>query len=176
MHTLTFTEDDHITFQLYEASTNTVKVKSRRKSFLILLGLSLLLALYGYLKEETFMMYYGFLCTFLVLCFGNIYLRWRHKRHYTKQVRNHLKLQSEEIVRIEVMDDHIRMIDKISDSKVRISEITEVNEIEAYYFFKLSIGPKLVIPKTIPALNEELNVMIRRHDIPHVVQLDWKWR
>lgn len=176
MHSLTLTENDHIIFQLYEASTNPVKIKSRKKSYFFLLVLSLLVICYGYLKNETFLMYYGLFCTFLVLCFGNFYLQWRHKRHYTKQVKNNLNCQSVESVQVEIVDDHIRVIDKVSDSSVKISEITEVNEIKDYFFLKLSTGLNLIIPKTVSALNDEVNVMIKNHNIPHVVQLDWKWR
>ncbi|NQX42984.1 YcxB family protein [Pedobacter steynii] len=138
--------------------------------------MSLLLACYGYLKEGVFLMYYGLFCTFLVLCFGNIYLRWRHKRHYKKHVKNNFNCQSEESVQIKIIDDHIRMIDSASDSNVKISEIKAVNEIKDYYFLKLSTGPNLIIPKTLTSLNNEVNEMIRNHNIPHFVQLDWKWR
>lgn len=176
MHSLTLTENDHIMFQLYEASTNPVKIKSRKKSFFILLALGLLVVCYGYLKNETFLMYYGLICTFLVFCFGNIYLGWRHKRHYTKHVKNNGYGQPEETVQVEISNDQIRMIDKVSDSSVKISEITLVNEIKDYYFLKLSTGPNIIIPKIVPSLNDEVNVMIKNHNIPHAIQLNWKWR
>jgi hypothetical protein len=176
MHILTLAENDFIMFQLYEASTNPLKIKSRKRSFLTLLVLSLLVICYGYLNNESFLMYYGVFCTFLVLCFGNIYLRWRHKRHYTKHVKNNFNGQSDESVQVEIMDNQIRMIDKVSDSIVKISEIRLVNEIKDYYFVKLSTGPNLIIPKSVPSLNNEVNAMIRNHNIPHIVQLDWKWR
>lgn len=176
MHTFTLNENDFINFHLYEASTNPSKIKSRKKSFFILLVLSLLTVFCGYLKDEIPLMYYGLFCAFLVLCFGNIYLRWRHKRHYTRHVKNNFNCQSEESVQIEIIDDHIRMIDSASDSNVKISEIKVVNEIKNYYFLKLSTGLNLVIPKTLSSLNDEVNAMIRNHNIPHFVQLDWKWR
>lgn len=167
MHTLTLTENDHIMFQLYEASTNPLKIKLRRKSFFILLALSLLVIGYGYLKDEVFLIYYGLFCTFLVICFGNIYLRWRNKRHYSRHVKNNSNGQSEQAVQIEISKEQIRLIDKVSDSYVKISEIRSVNEIKDYYFLKLSTGPNLIIPKTISALNAEVNAMINQHNIPH---------
>lgn len=176
MHTITLTENDHIMFQLYEASTNPLKIKLRKKSFFIMLALALLVGFYGYLKNETFLMYYGLVCTSLVLCFGNIYLGWRHKRHYTKHVKNNSKGNPEETVQIEISNNQIRMIDKVSDSSIKISEITLVNEIKDYYFLKLSTGPNVIIPKTSSGLNDEVNVMIKNYNIPHAVRLDWKWR
>ena len=67
-------------------------------------------------------------------------------------------------------------IDKVSDSSVRISEITLANEIKDYYFLKLSTGPHMIIPKIVPSLNKEVNAMIKNYNIQHTVQLDWKWR
>jgi|GEM_PF-2208652 len=110
----------------------------------------------SYLKNETFLVYYGLFCTFLVLCFGNIYLGWRHKRHYTKHVKNVRNGHPEETVEVEINNDQIRMIDKVSDSSVKISEITLVNEIRDYYFLKLSTGSNVIIPKTLSVLNDEV--------------------
>jgi len=176
MHTFTLTENDYIMFQLHEASTNPVKIKSRKKSFFILLALSLLTICYGYLKDEIFLLYYGLFCTLLVLCFGNVYLRWRHKRHYSRHVKNNNNGQSKESVQIEISNEQIRIIDKVSDTHIKISEITLVNEINDYYFLKVSTGPSLIIPKTVALLNNEVNAMIKNHNITHVVKLDWKWR
>ena len=176
MYSLTLTENDRIMFQLYEASNNPIKIKARKKTLLILIGLSLLVIIHGYLKNETSQIYYGLFCMFLILCFGNIYLRWRYKRHYTKHVKNNSNGQPDETVQIEISNDQMRMIDKVSDSSVRISEITLVNEIKDYYFLRLSTGTDMIIPKTVPSLNREVNDMIKNHNIQHAVQLDWKWR
>jgi hypothetical protein len=175
MNTFTLTEKDHIIFQLYEASTNPIKIKSRRKSFFTLLILSLLVICLGYLKNEAFMIYYGLLCTLIVLCFGNLYLRWRSKRHYIRHVKNYINGESQETVQVEIVNDQIRVIDKVSESFIKISEIILVNEIKEYYFLKLSTGPNLVIPKTVASLNDEVNTMIKKYNIAHVIQLNWKW-
>ena len=175
MNTFTLTEKDHITFQLFEASTNPIKIKSRRKSFFNLFVLSLLVICMGYYKNETFLMYYGIFCTLIVLCFGNLYLKWRSKRHYIKHVKNYINAEHQEIVQVEISNDQIRVLDKVSDSNIKISEITLVNEIKEYYFMKLSTGPNLIIPKTISPLNDEVNTMIKKHNIAHVIELDWKW-
>lgn len=175
MNTFTLTEKDHIIFQLYEASTNPIKIKSRRKSFFTLLALSLLVICMGYFKHETFLMYYGLLCTLIVLCFGNLYLKWRSKRHYIRHVKNYINGESQETVQVEIRNDQITVIDKVSESNIKISEIILVNEIKEYYFLKLSTGPNLIIPKMISSLNDEVNTMIKKHNIAHVIELDWKW-
>ena len=154
---------------------NPVKRKARKTSFLILLGLAVMVAFFGYQTEHHFLMYYSFFCLLVVLCFGNIYLRWRHKIHYTKHVKNRLKDNPTEIVEIEITEDQISVIDRVSNSTIKISEITVVNEISSHYFLTLSTATHLIIPKTIPALNGEVDAMIRKVNIPHVINLDWKW-
>jgi hypothetical protein len=78
-------------------------------------------------------------------------------------------------VQVEIVNDQIRVIDKVSESFIKISEIILVNEIKEYYFLKLSTGPNLVIPKTVASLNDEVNTMIKKYNIAHVIQLNWKW-
>jgi len=176
MYSLTLSETDHIIFQLYEASTNPAKRKSRKKSHLTLLALALLVVVLGYQKGDDFLMYYGIFCSILVICFGNVYLRWRHKNHYTKHVKNKLKGLSEETVQIEIRDDQIKVIDRVSDTSLKIAEITLVDEIKSHYFLKLSTGSSIVIPKSNPALNKEVTTMIGNFNIQHNVVLDWRWR
>jgi hypothetical protein len=176
MYSLTLSETDHITFQLYEASTDSVKRKSRKKSLLIFLALGPLVILLGHLKEDVFLMYYGIFCSILVICFGNLYLRWRHKKHYVRHVKNKLKDLPEEIVEIEIKDGLIIFIDRTGNANIKISEITLVNEIRTHYFLKLSTGPSIVIPKSNPALNQEVVAMISNFNIQHIITLDWKWR
>lgn len=176
MHSLTLSETDYITFQLYEASTNFLKRKSRRKSFFILLALGMMIIISGYLDEKGFMMYYGIFFSLLIVFFGNAFQRWYHKRHYVRHVKNTRKSQSEEIVQLEFKGDHINVKDRVANSIVKISEITQVDEIGTHYFLKVSTGQYLMIPKTNDALNREVSRMINDFKIPHVVDLNWKWR
>ena len=175
IHAITLTETDHLTFQLYDASNNPLKRKSRRTTFLILLALAMLVIFWGNRTENDFMCYYGVFCTILVLCFGNMYLRWRHKKHYAKHVKQQFVGRQEETVQIEIFDDHIRTVDDIVDSHVKISEIATVIEIKDYNFVKLSNAQTLIIPKSSVSLNGEIDEMIKKHNISHVKQLEWKW-
>lgn len=108
---------------------------------------------FGYLENDTFSLYYGLVTLFLILCFGRMYLGWRHKRHYSKHVKNNSHGHPEETVQIEISDDKMRVVDRVSDSSIKISEIILASEIKDYYFLKLSTGTKMIIPKTLPVLN-----------------------
>lgn len=176
MYKFTLTGNDQVNFQLFEASTNPVKIKNRRRSFYVLLGLSFFVILFGFQKNDDFLMFYGVFCAVLVLCFGKVYLRWRHKKHYTSQIKNQLGPDYIEDVQIQINHDDIRVVDRAMDSQVKVTEIKQVDEIQEYYFLKLDTGPCLIVPKTDDRLNHEVVNMARTHGIPHVVRLDWKWR
>lgn len=175
MHTLTLSENDHLIFQLYDSSTNPVKIKSRRRSVCILFLISLLASFYGYITGEKFLMYYGLFCAPLVLCFSHIYFKWRLKMHYTQQIRNTFNKQADHSFQIDFQTNNIKMIDKAVDSTVQICEIKEVNEIQSHYFLKYGNAQYLVIPKINAVLNADINTMINNHHIPSNIQLDWKW-
>ncbi|NRF37224.1 hypothetical protein [Pedobacter foliorum] len=175
-HTLTLKQDDHITFQLYEASTDPFKIKKRRKSYLIMLTMGFFFILFSYLNGDNFLFYYAISCTFLFAILGNSYLRWRHKKHYVSHVKNIRKGIFDERVQIEIGEGVIKMADKTGDSHLKISEISLVNEITEFYFLKISTGPTFILPKRNIALNEEVNTMIKNYNIPHTINLDWKWK
>ncbi|WP_169304340.1 YcxB family protein [Pedobacter frigoris] len=78
-------------------------------------------------------------------------------------------------MQIEIGDERIRVIDDASDSSVKLSEVKSVDEIRDIYFLKLSPGQVLVIPKTIPELNKEIETIIQKFNIKHVQDLGWKW-
>ena len=41
---------------------------------------------------------------------------------------------------------------------------------------KISTGYTLIVPKTNAALNQEIADIIKINNIPHVKNLDWKWK
>ena len=77
--------------------------------------------------------------------------------------------------KIAIGEEHIRTMNSSIDITAKIADIKTVNEIQDQYFIKLSSGPALIIPKKSAALNAEIEAMIRRFNLAHVKQLDWKW-
>lgn len=174
-HQITRYENDFIIYQLYEASTNPITKKSRKRGYFILIVMFLLLAIFGYQTGNKFMLYYGLALTALAAIFGNTYIKWRHKNHYTKHVKNVYKNSFGEQTEIEILSDLMRAQDKTGSSDTRIDEIAVIDEIANHYFIKITTGHVLIVPKTNTALNEEIQAMIEEHNIPHVQQPDWKW-
>lgn len=174
--TVTITEHDHITFQLYDASINELKISNRRKSWFYLILLGVLMMLVGKIAESNFLIYYGVFFSVLAIAFGNIYLRWRHKRHYTSHTKNYRKGVGDEIVHLEIAGDVIKMNNRTGDSNLKISEFQVVEEIGSHYFMKISTGYTLIVPKTNAALNQEIVDIVKIYNIRHVKNLDWKWK
>jgi len=174
-HQITRYENDFIIFQLYEASTNPLTRRSRKRGYFILIIMFLLLAIFGYQAGNKFMLYYGLALTALAALFGNVYIKWRHKNHYTKHVKNVYKNSFGEQTEIEILNDLMRAKDKTGSSDTKIDEIEVVDEISSHYFIRVTSGHVLIVPKNNTALNEEIQTMIEKHKIPHVKQPDWKW-
>ena len=175
IHTVSITDDDHIAFQLFDSSTNALKIKNRRKSwiFIILFGVITMLA--GYTLDHNFLMYYGVVFTVLGVVFGNVYLKWRYKRHYVSHVKNYRKDVSDEVLEVEIVGDLIKTSDQSGDITVKISEIKVAEETANHYFLRISTGYTLIIPKTDIDLNAEVDKLIKQNNIPHTQLLDWKW-
>ena len=175
-HTITLTADDYIAFQLYDASTNPIKRKKRRRGYFRLIVIFAGASIISLIKENDFFFYYFLTVTLISICFGNVYLGWRHKRHYTKFVENAYSGKDNELVRIEIGPDKIFISDKTGESNLNITAIVQSSETAKHFFIKISTGPTLIIPKTEPTLNEDISEMIKSHNILYVPALDWRWK
>ncbi len=175
-HTLTITQQDHIAFQLYEASTNPLKKKARKRSYYSLIIIVVCLMIISYLGQHTFLFYYAFFCSLLSIFFGQLYLRWRHKRHYVKHVKNNFKDSDTEDATFEIDGEVINIEDRTGESKLKIQEIRKIDETGNHYFIRIGPGPVLIIPKVSPELNTEMKDMISAYKIDTTSHLDWKWK
>lgn len=176
MTTYMLSENDFLTFLLYEASINQKKIKKRKRSVWILTGLMLLCTLYFYFKDNTFLSVYFLIAAIAAFLFGGKYMSWSFKRHCSNYVKDHAQHMLNEQIQIDIKEDTLQTIDKAGQSEVKITEITEVDEISGYYFIRISTGQFLTVPKTNDALNRELSEMIRKHNLKHNLRLDWKWK
>jgi hypothetical protein len=68
----------------------------------------------------------------------------------------------------------------MGDSKYKVKEIAEVNEIEDYIFIKLTTSESFIIPKNkisnLDNLNERLMKIVSDLGINHNIDLNWRWR
>ena len=174
MHIYFLTKADLLTFQLYEASTNPKKKNKKMKGVWLLTGFFTLIAGSGYFNDNKFMLIYFSVCAILTVFLGPFYMAWKYKRHYTHYVDDTFKCINGE-VKMKIGDLYIEEADQISESRFKISEITEVNEISTHYFIKVSSGQSIIITKENKELNNDIKQLIVHHKLKHNLMLDWKW-
>ena len=175
-HTLTLTENDFTNFQLYEASKNAEKIKSRRKGYFLLLAIGIVFVFTGYFQHNNFMFYYAIFCVVFIALFYYRYSKFTLKRHYTKYVKNTYSGAFNQSYNLEITDELLKTEDKTGISDINLAEVTSITEISTQFFIKISTGPSLIIPKVSTALNNEIAQLIERKGIPYVNQLDWRWK
>jgi len=107
-------------------------------------------------------------------------MRKRYLRHFERYVDENLKNRFGKHVSLIFGEEFIDTTDYMGESKLKINEITEVNEIDNYIFLKFSSGESLIIPKIIINQKNEFNNFIKnlvqKLKIQHNVDLNWKWR
>jgi hypothetical protein len=170
----TLLEEDFLAFQLFNVST-VGNLKKRKRRAQILLPVSFLaLAVMFYLDANTVMSLYFVGCAVVFALFYGRYMRWRYKQHYIKQVKRYYSGLFGNQIELQLLDDHLFSQDKSGEVKVKLTEITVVNEIETHFFLLVSNANSLIIPKNKVDVSQlknrfqELNISINEH-------LDWAW-
>ena len=130
-------------------------------------------------SEKTWLMYYFLVLGVVAIIGMPFYTKWRYKRHYLKHVRELYKNNFGKMCTIKFMDECIEMIGEDGESKFKLSQITEVNEIADYYFLQLASGPTIIISKQKTtereALANKIQELVSQFKIKHIINLNWKW-
>lgn len=175
MHTLTITENDHLAFQLYDSSTNPIKIKTRRNSYITFISIVLILGIFSYFKNYSFLFWYMVACLAIFILFYNPYMRYKLKKHYTKYIKDTFRDVFNERYQLEITDEYLITTAKAGESKIKLSEIINITEIPGYFFIKISTGPSLIVTTNSTSLNQEITALMNNKDIPYIDKLNWKW-
>lgn len=172
-------EKDHLTFQLHRASTlPSIKRKRLIEWLMTPISFLCLAFLFSY-SEKTGLMYYFLVLGVIAIIGMPFYTKWRYKRHYLKHVRELYKNNFGKLCTFKFTDEYIEMIGEDGESKFKLSQITEVNEIADYYFLQLASGPTIIISKQKTAEREALaskiQEIVSQFKIKHIINLNWKW-
>ena len=81
---------------------------------------------------------------------------------------------------IEFEDDAILSKDYTGESRIYLSEIEALIEINDYFFLKCNSGDTLIIPKNRITSSEPIDLYLidlsTRLKIIHDIDLNWKWK
>lgn len=176
----TVEENDHLQYQLYRAST-LPKIKKRRLREWLITPISFFcLAFLFSNTEKIFLMNYFLVLGVIATICMPFYTAWRYKRHYSQHVKDVFRNNFGKIVTIKFTDEYIEMIGEDGESKFKLAQILEVNEIADYYFLQLASGQAILIAKKKIDNKDELEVKIKelvtQLNIKHNINLNWKWK
>ncbi len=177
---MTLDENDFLTFQLYQASKTPRVKNSRLRARIITTVLFLSLAYLFFIRDDNSLAYYFLVLSIAAAIFFPFYTRWRYKQHYQKYIHDTFKNSFGQPCQLEFGDDFISVTNNTGVTKINKLEITEINEIQDYYFLKVSSGISLMIAKQkvddIESIKAELKSLVEKTGIKHNVELDWKWK
>lgn len=170
----TLSEEDFLAFQLFNVST-VGNLKKRKRRAQILLPISFLaLAAMFYFDSNTVMSLYFVGCAAVFALFYGKYMHWRYKQLYIRQVKHYYSNLFGMSIQVELQDDHLFSQDKTSESKIKLAEITAVNEIDTHFFLRVSNTNSLIIPKNKIDVLQFKN-RLQELNLPINESLDWKW-
>lgn len=176
---MTLDEKDHLTFQLYIASKTKRIQNIRLKSWIYTTVALASLAFLFHISNNKFLRNYFLAFTILSAFLYPFYSRYRYKKHYARHVRENLKNMINTPFTIRFDETSINTVDKTGSTTTHKTEITEIIELNEYFFLKTTYGYSMVIPKRqsseIPDLDNQLNEIVKQ-GASYTKDLDWAWK
>lgn len=173
-------KEDYLQQQLFAAYTSKTISKTRYRSKILIPLFYLIIGLGFYMKDQTFggILFVGI--GILWYFFYPLYLKKRYIRYYSKYIDENYSNRFGKPESLLIDDEYIVSKNYVGESKMRITEIVEINEISDYYYLKFSIGTTLIIPKSFVnnaiELENEIKKIAARFQIEHIVDLEWRWK
>ncbi|MDG1276601.1 MAG: YcxB family protein [Algoriphagus sp.] len=140
-------EKDFLNFQLFTYSTSERLQKKKQKEWLFLTGGSALGVAFSYFNDLHFSTIYFGIFTVMVGLFYRKYFDWRFETTYKNHVKEHHSNSFGELESLEIQENGICSKNKIGETKINISQIEKVDETKNYFFWKISNGFSLIVPK-----------------------------
>lgn len=138
-------DNDFLVYQLYTASKSKNIKNQRRRTFLILVAVFVVMFYSIYSTQET--PSYYVLIFFLLLIVYRLYDSSRYKNHYKKFINDNYKERFGLMCTLNFAENQIIEYSKIGESKINYDSLAEINEIQDYYFLKLITSQASLFPK-----------------------------
>lgn len=140
-------ESDFLDFYLYTTFKSERIKKKKRNSVILFTIIPTAFAIYFLVNDSTAMMtYFGAIA---VICgmFYPKYFDWRYKKHFQYYIKDNLSNRFNQPVELEINEDSLFSKDISGEGRINLSEIDEINETQNHFFFQISSGMSLIIPK-----------------------------
>lgn len=177
--TYTVSDSDYLNYQLYVASKSPQIAKKRRRVRVLVPVAYVIMALYGYFKEN-----YTMAITFAVVAilWWLLYpLRDRkiYINHYKRFIQENLQTAEKRNVTLEISPSFFVARDGENESKIGTAELAAINETGELFLIRLKTAQTFILPKSAFSNTEEIERFLKdlawKQHVPYTSELNWKW-
>ena len=177
----TIDENDHLQFQLFNASKSPAVQKRRTRSKHLIPAVYIILGVFiSMIEKSPYALIFFFVVGVLWYLF---YPGWESKRYLTFY-RNYIQENNEgnlpSLAHFEFGEGWIFVKGDGMESKIAFSQFTEINETENYIFLKLKAGLTYIFPlqkiQEREKLKEEFKTLAQTLKIRYNTEKDWVWK
>ena len=174
MHTYTLSLEDIVTYNQYNVSlkkkTGIQKLRLIFSIYFFLLGIASFIYVESYTMGAVFI---GIALLYPLL--APKFTKWSYTNAFKKIILTDCKGLIGAPNTFSVADDKIVIQDQAGIFYYNLSAIESVSEIATHFFIKFKNSDVTVVPKTEFDIGKIIRALIIEHNLPHVVQLDWKY-
>lgn len=168
-------EQDFLNFQLFTASKSENVHRKVRNNRIILSLASFAMCFLAYTKGSMGMSIYLGVTALLFFAFYPLYFKWRYKKNSTSHIQKNYSNQFGELASIEFKKTHLFLKNKTGEGKVKLSELENITETQAYYYIKLVSGNSLIIPKKEIEDVNSLEQHLKSLKVKMSQELNWRF-
>jgi len=174
-------ETDYLTHQLFIVSISKPAIWRRRRSWAIMTGMFLILALLFHRSANQHLTNYFLVVSAISLVFYPAYSAWRYKKHYKKHVNENFSKTFGQEVTIEFGTDFVLTRDQEqSESKINYSQVDSIFELPEHFLMRMKNGQSLIMPKfkisNLDELRKELTELAKKLNLELLHNMNWKWK
>lgn len=176
---LEYSNEDYLTFKLYNASRST-RIKVYR--FLGWLAFTLFCCVWAYFfyrDNNRILEYVSLAVAVLGFFFYPLFQRDRFKKRYARHVEATRKGDIDTVADLDVTIEHIFITGNVSDIKIKPAELSEIHEIPNYIFLTVRSRQSLMLPTfklDHNALAKEFEAISVKYNVPYYKNLNWKFK
>ncbi|MEZ5148419.1 MAG: YcxB family protein [Bacteroidales bacterium] len=180
--TLTYPLNHHdfLTYQLYNTTRSKETQKRRSKSRTRIALFYFLFALFAYLAVDSALAIISIVVGIVSYLILPYYIKHSNYNALSSFVQEQFHNKFGKSGSVEFGDKLITVTDDFSELKIKLEGFSEINEIKSYFFFKMTLGESLILPKRAILDKEKFDAYIeplkREFGIKHNIDLDWKWK
>lgn len=152
-------KNDYLQYFLYDAAHNKDLIRKKRKTYLYVAMLLLIIGINIYNTAEG---WYSVILFVFVLCLFVFTFKPSNKLHY----KNFIDKNYQERINLEsdiYFEENMLMIkNRIAESKIYYESLEQINETADYFFLKLKTSESIIIPKVKISNETELKRLLQQ--------------